>query len=228
MSNNYSLVRGRRMRVTALDGCGNPVYAAESTAVTDGFISVAFSAQTTEAEVIEVTRADGQVCVRDTGVPAFNGYSLEISFCNVLPCVYNMLTGQPVVNDTSGSPVGFKMNSDVDVSAQAFALELWAGVPSAACSGGAGAYGYILVPFIQSGVIGDFSIENAAVNFSITGAATKDGNAWGTGPYDVLDDGLGAAGPLPDALDVNDHLYVAWTDIAPPAVTDGCVTLTAG
>lgn len=227
MSNNFSLVRGRRMRVTALDGCGNPVYAAESTAVTDGFISVSFSAQTTEAEEITVQRADGQTCIRDAGTPQFNGYALEISFCNVLPCVYEMLTGQPTVLDANAAVVGFKMNSDVDVSAQAFALELWAGVPSAACSGGAGAFGYILVPFVQSGVIGDFSIENAAVNFSITGASTKDGNAWGTGPYNVLDDGLGAPGPLPAALDPNDHLYVAWTDIAPPAVTDGCVTLTA-
>lgn len=223
---DYSLIRGRRMRVTALDGCGTPVWDSESTAVTDGFVSVAFSAQTTDAEEISVTKADGSICARDPGTPQFNGYSLEISFCEVLPCVYEMLTGQAVVNDALGEPVGFKMNSKIDVTAKAFALELWAGVPGGACTGGAGSYGYVLVPFVSTGVVGDFTVENAAVTFSITQAVTKDGNAWGTGPYDVVDDGLGSPGQLPDALDVNDHLYVAWTDIAPPTVTAGCVTLT--
>ena len=203
------------------------MYGAESTAVADGFVSIAFTANTTDAEEVSVTKADGSVCARDPGQATFNGYSLEISFCEVLPCVYEMLTGQSIVADAGGNAVGFKMNSKVDVSAKAFALEVWAGVPGAACSGGAGSYGYILVPFVGTGVVGDFTIENAAVTFNITQASTKDGNGWGVGPYDVVGDGLGGAGPLPDPLDVNDHLYVAWTDVAPPDVTDGCVSLTA-
>jgi hypothetical protein len=215
------------MRVTALDSCGVPVVGASSTAVTDGFVSVAFSAQTTDAEEITIVKADGKICARDTGTASFNGYNLDITFCGVQPCIYEMMTGQPVVVDASAEAVGFKMNSAIDTSTLAFALELWAGVPGVDCAGGGGSYGYVLVPFVGTGVIGDFSIENAAVNFTISGAATKDGNSWGVGPYDVVDDGLGAAGPLPDALDPDDHLYVVWTSIAPPDVTDGCVALSA-
>lgn len=219
---NYSLVRGRRMRVTALDGCGAPL---GQSAVTDGFISVAFSAQTTEAEEILITKANGQTCVRDAGSPSFNGYSLEITFCGVMPCIYEMLTGQPVVSDAGGDLVGFKMNSSIDTNLSAFALELWAGVPGVDCNNGGGSFGYVLVPFVASGVVGDFTIENAAVNFTITNATTRDGNGWGVGPYDVLDDGAGTPAPLPEALDSDDHLYVVWTDVAPPTATDGCVTI---
>ena len=191
---NYSLIRGRRMRVTALDGCGVPQ---GEYAVTDGFISVAFTAQTTEAEPIEITNANGDICARDPGQAKFNGYQLELTFCGVLPCVFEMITGQPPVLDAGGATVGFKMNSKIAQDASGFALEVWAGVPGVACdpvTGGAGSFGYVLVPFVSQGVIGDFTIENGAVNFVVSGASTKDGNGWGVGPYDVVDDATGVDG----------------------------------
>lgn len=226
----YSLIRGRRMRVTSLNGCGVPNYGEEASAVTDGFISVAFTAQTTEAEPIEITNANGDICARDPGQSKFNGYQLELTFCGVLPCVFEMLTGQPPVQNINGETVGFRMNSSIDQASSAFALEVWAGVPGVACDPtnptAQGSYGYVLVPFVSQGVIGDFTIENGAVNFVVSGASTKDGNAWGVGPYDVVEDATGAPGTLPPpGLDGDDHLYVVWTPIAPPDVTDGCVVL---
>jgi hypothetical protein len=224
---SFPLIRGRKMRVTRLDGCGNPLYGLGSQVVTEGFVSVAVTSQVTEAEPIEVTNAGGKVCARDPGSADWNGYALEITFCDVQPCLFEMLTGQPPVVDAQGSIVGFKMNSGVDASAQAFALEVWAGVPGVACgsSGGGGSFGYILFPYVSSGVIGDFTIENAALNFVITGAQTKDGNSWGAGPYEVAPDAAGDPAVLPELLDDDDHLYVIWTPIAPPDVTDGCVEL---
>lgn len=226
---NFSLIRGRRMRVTSLNGCGVPNYGEEASAVTDGFISVAFTAQTTDAEPIEITNANGDICARDPGQAKFNGYQLELTFCGVLPCVFEMLTGQPPVQDVNGQTVGFRMNSSIDQSSSAFALELWAGVPGVACDPtnptAQGSYGYVLVPFVSQGVIGDFTIENGAVNFVVSGASTKDGNAWGAGPYDVVEDAAGNAAQLPEILDGDDHLYVVWTSIAPPEPTDGCVVV---
>lgn len=224
---NFTMIRGRRMRVTRLDGCGAPVVGDSSTSVSSGFISVAFAAQTTEAEVIEVTNADGKICARDTGSPQFNGYNLDITFCGVEPCIIEMLTGQPVVMDATDEVIGFRMNSKVDQTAQGFALEVWTGIPGEACASGAGTFGYILVPFVSSGVVGDFTVENAAINFTVTGASTKDGNGWGTGPYSVFGTTL-APTKLPEALDKDDHLYVAMTTLAPPEPTDGCIALTAG
>jgi len=216
-ANSFPLVRGRTMRVTKTDGCCGPEYGDDNSIVTDGFVSVALTSNITEAEEITVTNASGRTCVRDTGSPSFDGYGVEIVFCEVNPCLFSMITGQPVVTNALGEIVGFKMNSAVALDSSGFALEVWMGVPGVACTGDAGAYGYLLLPCLQGGVVGDFTIENAAITFTITGAATKDGNGWGVGPYPDAE--------LPVALDGDDHLYVIFTTTAPPEPTDGCVAL---
>lgn len=217
----YSLIRGRRMRVTQVDNCGNPLVGGQF-AVSKGFISIAFTANTNEIDAIEVTNANGETCASEPARSEFTGYGLEFTFCDVDPCIFSMMTGQPTVEDAGGDVVGFRMNSKISTSDYAFALEVWMGSPGSACEGVAGAYGYLLLPFVRAGVIGDFTIENAAVNFVVTGASTQDGNTWGSGPYDVVDDGTGTAGPLPEPLDAYDHLYQVYSTVAPPEPTEGC------
>jgi hypothetical protein len=225
---SFPLVRGRTMRVTAVDGCCAPAYGPDSMVVTDGFVSVALTANINEPEEIIITNANGKTCVRDAGCPEFQGYSVDITFCEVSPCLFSIVTGQPAFVDAGGNVIGFRMNSKTVVCDSGFALEVWMGVPGVACSGDAGAFGYLLLPCLQSGVIGDFTIENAAITFTVTGAQTKDGNGWGTGPYDVVSDGdptAPTAGPLPSPLDADDHLLAIFTTVAPPEPTDGCVEL---
>lgn len=222
---SFPLVRGRTMRVTKVDGCGAPLAGDDNQVVTDGFVSVALTSNITEPEEIVVTNANGQTCVRDPGCAEFNGYSAEITFCDVSPCLFAIVTGQPSVVDANGDVVGFRMNSDTSICGQGFALEVWMGVPGVACTGEGGAFGYLLLPFLQSGVVGDFTIENAAITFTITGASTKDGNGWGVGPYDVMADASGNPAPLANALEPNDHLLVEFTTVEPPEETDGCVEL---
>lgn len=222
---SFPLVRGRTMRVTRLDGCGRPMAGPDGMVVTEGFVSVALTANVTQPEEITVQNANGQTCVRDPGCAEFNGYGVEITFCDVNPCLFAMVTGQPQVLNAAGDVVGFRMNSDVRVCDVGFALEVWSGVPGVACSGEGGAYGYLLLPFVSGGVIGDFSIENAAVTFSITGSNTKDGNGWGAGPFEVVLDDTESPSYIPEPLDVNDHLYAVYTELAPPEPTDGCVDL---
>ena len=226
---SFPLVRGRIMRVTRVDGCCAPAYGPDNQVVTDGFVSVALTANVNDAEEITVVNANGKTCVRDPGCPEFLGYGVEIVFCEVSPCLFSIVTGQPVVLDAAGNIVGFRMNSSVSVCDTGFALEVWMGVPGVACKGDAGAYGYLLLPCLQGGVIGDFTIENAAITFTVQGASTKDGNGWGVGPYNVVGDGNsstpGPAQPLPNPLDPDDHLYAVFTTIAPPAPTGGCVEL---
>lgn len=214
---SFPLVRGRTMRVTKTDGCCGPEYGDDNSIVTDGFVSVALTANVTDAEEITVTNANGKTCVRDTGSPTFNGYGVELTFCEVQPCLFSMITGQPVVTGPGGEVIGFKMNSGIALDSSGFALEVWMGVPGVACEGESGASGYLLLPCLSGGVIGDFSVENAAITFSITRASTRDGNAWGRGPY--LDH------QLITPLDPNDHLYVVFSTEAVPSETDGCVAL---
>ena len=226
MPTSFPLVRGRTMRVTQTDGCCTPAWGAEDgMVVTDGFVSVALTANINEPEEIIITNANGKTCVRDAGCAEFQGYSVEITFCEVTPCLFSLVTGQPSVVNAAGEIVGFRMNSAVSGCDSGFALEVWMGVPGVACQSEQGGYGYLLLPCLQGGVIGDFTIENAAITFTVTGANTKAGNGWGVGPYAVVEDALGVAAPLPSPLDPDDHLYVSFTGIAPPEETDGCTAV---
>jgi len=213
-----SFVRGRRMRVTRVDSCGRPVYGDDSVVVSKGFVSIAYTANTDEGEEINVTNASGERCIYEPASPTFLGYSVEITFCNVDPDLFAMLTGQEVTYDANGDVDGFTMDTAVSVADTAFALEAWTGSPSSgACDEGAeGQYGYVLLPFVQGGVLGDFTLENAEVTFTISGAATKDGNSWGVGPYDVMVGAGGVASPLLTPLTATKHLLLKVVGIAPP------------
>jgi hypothetical protein len=210
----FPILRGRRLRATRLDGCGNPVLGPDSVVITKGFISVALTANNEEGEEINVTNANGDVCVLDTPLPKLKNYSVEITFCDVNPVLVNLMSGQPLVMNGTDT-VGFRMNSEIDASAQGFALELWTGVASDTCSTDGTSYGYLLLPFLQGGTLGDFTVENAAINFTLTGAITKKGSPWGVGPYDVVMD-AGVPSPLAEAITSGDHLHLERTTVAPP------------
>jgi hypothetical protein len=223
----FSLVRGRAMRVTKLDGCGQVLLGASSQVVSDGFISVALTANNEEGETISVTNAAGKICVMDEPAPEFTGYTIEVQFCGVDPELFSLMTGQPVVMDAAGNDaVGLRINSGINVNESGFALELWSNVPVAVCdeSGGA-SYGYFLVPFVKGGTLGDLTVENGAVNFTLTGARSKDGSGWGVGPYDVVRDDTSAESPLLEPIDTKDHLHLQLTTVGPPEASCGAVEL---
>ena len=223
---NISLVRGRRLRVTKSDGCGNLVLGPDSVVVTEGFISVGFTANQSEGETISVTNAAGNVCILDEPAPKFLNYSVTVNFCGVNPELVNLMTGNPLVMDAAGTGVvGFGVDSTVDISASGFAMELWSNVPAGVCEGGQTSYGYLLFPFLTGGTLGDFTVENAALNFTMSGATTKDGNTWGVGPYDVTRDVGGVAGPLNVAIPSTRHLHMELVTVAPPEAQESAFAL---
>jgi hypothetical protein len=215
------------MRVTRLDGCGAKVLGPDSVVTSDGFVSVALTANTDAGTAISVTNAAGKVCILDEPCPTFTGYAVEVDFCGVDPALIQLLTGQPIVTDAAGNTgIGFRMNTAVDACDYGFALEVWSSVPAAACEAGAGSsYGYFLIPFLKGGIVGDFTITNDAVNFIMTGAQSKDGSAWGVGPYDVTKDASNLAGPLNEPIDANDHLHVELVSVPPPDAACGPTAL---
>lgn len=223
----FNMVRGRAMRVTRLDGCGRVKAGACSAITSEGFVSIAFTATIDEGEEITVTNAAGKTCVRDTPAARLTGYGLVFTFCEVNPDLYAMMTGQSTVFNEAGDAVGFRVNTDVDPSDSAVAVEVWSNVPGVVCSDTAeGSYGYTLVPYVQGGVLGDFTLENNAVTFTISNANTKSGGAWGVGPYDVVEGVGGVASPLAEPILSGDHLHVQLTGIAPPE--PGCTCLSSG
>lgn len=213
------LVKGRRIRLTRVDGCGRPVFGENSQAVSKGFISVALTANTTDTDEVNLTNAAGERCIYIPAESSIASYSVEIAFCDVDPELFSLATGQQVVLDAAGNAIGLSVDTAIDTTASGFALELWAGVgdDDACASGALSSYGYFLLPFLKGGIIGDFTVENDAVTFTLTGATTRDGNAWGVGPYNnVFTDAEGDLTPLPEAISTTAALWWAKTNAAPP------------
>lgn len=214
---------GKRIRVTQLNNCGAIIAAAEQIA-TDGFVTVTLSSEVEEGTEIITRKASGALCVNEKMADSFKRFTVSIDFCGVNPSLLALVSNANEYYDAvpaTGDVIGFTVPEGE--IAKWFSLELWTGLSGQACAPGAEeASGYMLLPFVTAGVLGDIEVGGEdAITFSLTGAATKGGNAWGVGPYDVVMDTTGLIpSPLPIAIDPYDHLLLIDTALAPPP--DAC------
>lgn len=221
----FPFAQGRRLRVTQLDNCGNP----ETTdpcgqAVSKGFVQVSVASDSEAGASIQPVNAGGDLCYRLRAPDIFLGHTLSIEFCEVNPALFTMVTNSNPVYDYSGVIVGFQTVQGAPTSA--FALEVWMGVPGQDCppvgANPIDSLGYVLFPWIVPGVLGDFTIANDAVNFTISGF-TRGNGAWQEGPYDVVaQDGANLAGPLLEPIPSDVHAHLQWTSIPAPDEFCGC------
>lgn len=204
---------GKRIRVTELDSCG-ALLTGGTFIATDGFTTMTLSAEVEEGTEIIVRKASGALCVNEKQADSFKRFTVEVEFCGVNPSLLALTTNAEEYADGE-EVIGFTVPEGEIL--KWFALELWTGLSGVVCAPGTEeASGYVLLPFITAGVLGDIEVTGEdAITFSLTGAATKGGNQWGVGPYDVYNDGT-ADGPLPEALDPFDHLLMIETNMAPP------------
>jgi hypothetical protein len=230
MAECLTLIQGTRMRATLIDSCGNPVSGASSTVATDGFISVSMTDNVESPDEFKVKNAGGQFCLNQRSQPLLNYIEAKISLCQVAPELLHLLTGATLIYDDATpthAAVGVGTDSDTYASAS-FALEVWTNVGrsrgAAACPASGTRYGYLLLPWLIEGTIGDVKVENGPVNFEIT-TITSDGNAWGTGPYNVINTRLGVASRLLTAIPTTRHRHLQFTSLAPPASVCGFQTL---
>lgn len=230
----FAPVRGRTLRATRLDSCGNVALGPDSVSVTNGFVTVEFTAEQNEIEAIQTQNAWGDYCVDVPAQTKTNGYSVNITFCDVNPQLYSLLSGQEVVLDENDDPIGMDVEFDRDPGH--VALELWTGIYSAdACAPGqTSRHGYLVLPFLQGGALGDFTVENGALTFQITGARTLKGAQWGAGPFDVQMV-AGVPSPLSPPLTDKNALRIISTSVEPPeadcdaqALGVPATTITAG
>lgn len=224
----FTPVLGKRLRVVSLDECANTPASGtqDAMAVTNGFISVALSSEVEDGAEIITKKADGSLCVNEMLASSFKRFSIEAEFCGVDPGVLSIVTNAEIYENYEAIAAGIVVpEGTID---KKFSLELWTGLSGEACApGDEEASGYMLLPFVQSGVLGDMTIDGEnAITFSLTGAYTKGGNTWGVGPFNVLSDEGGDPAPLPTALDSLDHLLLIATNIAPPASACGLTTFT--
>lgn len=214
----YIPILGKRLRVTSLDSCGNPPASGTAKAglATDGFISVKLSSEVEDGTEIITKKASGALCVNEKLADSFKRFSIEMEFCGVNPALLAFMTNANPYNDYATDLAGFTIPEGT--ISKRFALELWTGLSGQACQPGVSeASGYLLLPQIVAGVLGDVTIDGEnAVTFSLTGANTKGGNNWGVGPYKVVYGVASAPSPLPQAISPFDHLLLIDTAIAPP------------
>ncbi|MCX5326281.1 hypothetical protein [Streptomyces sp. NBC_00120] len=206
------------IRVTRVDACGRPVAGEDNGYVFDCFATLAMNPNVEDGEDVVYTAANGRQCGFKRGCPQFNGYDTELNFFSVSPEFIEITTGNPVVFDHAGKPIGYddcslKCNSG-------FAIEMWAEVLGEdlcdAEGGGDGAWIYFLMPWVTNGMLGDMEIGAEAVSLVLNGA-TRAGGGWGTGPYDVMATNVaGTPGRLLTPLGPTCHRRTMITTVAPP------------
>lgn len=190
----FAPLLGKRIRVTTVDSCGAlPATATPNVVLaTDGFISVSLSAETEDGVEILTKKADGSLCVNEKFADSFKRFTVEATFCGVNPSLLSMISNVETYLNYAGNIGGFTI-AEGRLNTY-FALELWTGLAGGACSPTlAEAGGYMLLPFLAGGVLGDLEVNGEdAVNFSVTGMYTKGGNQWGVGPFSVMN-GIGTS-----------------------------------
>lgn len=182
----YAQVRGSVIRATRVDACGVPLPGTSSVVVSKRISTISIDEQTDDGTNIRDRNFGDELCVVDDAYTSTIGYTADITLCGVDPDMISIFTGQPVVKDAAGDTIGFDAQTGLNLGDTAFALEVWSRIAGGACAAnGYRQWGYTVFPFLKGGRLGAFSFENAAVQFQIQGAQTRDGNGWGAGPFNV-------------------------------------------
>lgn len=226
----HSVVRAPAARVTRLDSCGTPTDTGCDFATTESFVEIVLTKVFQERQDALQLNANGDICVDKPKFPILRWYEVAITFCNVDPELFNIVSAEPLVMNDALTPeaIGWCTLPDSAASSN-FALEFWTGTDDDDCDDDEVVYGYGILPRIVQGVIGDVTIGNAVVTFTVTGI-TRGANQWGVGPYNVIinETGLNAGlpGPLLEAINTASHKCFFWTKLGPPDGQCGCQDLT--
>ena len=220
-------IQGTTMRVQKISSCGAVVTGTCVSATSTGFVKVEMQDQVDSGTEIVVQNAQGLNCVQEKSPAQLKWIDVTITFCQVDPELFGLITGNTLVLNDAATPaaVGFQTRTS-NYATGSFALETWTNIAAAACltigTFNLVPYGYFLLPWIVEGTIGDLTIENAAVSFTVKGR-TKQGTAWGVGPKPVLANmTTGTQQALLVALPSDTHRHIQWTYLAPPAASVGC------
>lgn len=227
-SRTYPAIGLHTVRVTRETVCGVPDWGDAAQCVSDGFVSIQVTANFTDIAEKSITNGRGRKCVRRPADAELDDLTLQATFCAVDPELYSAMTGYPTVVDAqTGDVIGFDTDTSVRPSMTRFGMEGWSEAYDVLdCDDPEEIpYGYWVWPSVGGGRIGDYTLEDAAVTFSITDAHTYGGAGWGFGPYDVTRDASGNPSPLLDALTKYKHERRFRTTVPPPAVTNGFVPL---
>ncbi|WP_052428608.1 hypothetical protein [Actinopolyspora erythraea] len=233
-SNCFTPIRGRRMRLTRVDNVGRPIYGTCSSVTTKGFVSVDISSENEDGEETTVKTASGELCVSEKSCDQLKWYTVEMVFCLVDPDLATLVNPMwETLYDYRGDSIGWAETYTQNCET-GFALEVWCDVTGYTPQDphAQGAWLYYLLPFVIGGNVGDETIENGALNLTLSGR-TKKATGWGRGPYPVMLNPpatAGAApqpGPLLTPIGPDEPRRRFLTTVRPPDPQCGCQPLSA-
>ena len=206
-------IKGKTVRLTRLDECGEVVEGSCSTLVADCFVSVTLTGEYEAGDEYVQKNAWGELCINDKDPDVLKRVNVSIVFAEINPDALDILVeANPVVS--GGNTIGASIGTEANYSS--FALEVWTKKAGQDCNGGTVEYGYFLLPFVKNGKIdGDLAIENGALTVTVMGEAFPATSAWGAGPY--------VPNPFVQPFPAGDVWGVVVTSAQPPADTAGCV-----
>lgn len=226
---HYSQVRGSVIRVTRLDGCGNPDPGDSAVVVSKRISTISVDEVSEEGTNIRDRNFGGELIVVDDAYAEIVGFTLDSTFAGVDPELITMMTGHPIVKNAAGDVVGFDALGGIDLDGFGFAIEVWTKIAGTNCDpSGNRPWGYTVFPFIKGGRLGSFSFEDGAVQFQMTGAQTREGNGWGVGPFDVDRGVTGTPSPLFTPIPANAHFRNILVTLDPPAPSVAAFPLASG
>lgn len=211
-------IKGKVVRLTRLDDCGNVIEGSCTTVVSECFVSVTLSGEYEAGDEYIQKSAWGALCINDKDADVLKRVSVSIDFAEINPDALDIITGaNPVLDgyDTIGASWG------TDYNDTAFALEVWTKRAGSDCPpSGVLDWGYFVLPFVKNGKIdGDLAIENSALTMTVMGEAFAAPASWGVTPYDD--------NPFMVPFPGGDIFGVVVTNVQPPADTNGCVPYVA-
>jgi len=196
-----------------------------STVVSESFVKFNATPQIEDPDEFTVKTANGRLCLSEIGCPTLKRMNLSVDVCRADPRQFEMMGGASIVLDGDGNAVGYRVTEDFG-GCPAYAIEIWSRIPVEECGvEGTQEWVYFLFPYVTNGRLGDVTIENGPVSFTLAGE-TKSTVGWGVGPYNVIEDG-GDPSPLLTPMVAGDHYHVQKTTLAPPTETCGATALAA-
>lgn len=225
----FRSIQGLALRVTRLDDCCQPVTGTTCDyAVSESFVTLNLSAQVEDPDEFVVKLANGKLCINETGCATLKRYDVQMEICNANPDLFEIISGVSTVVDYNGDAVGFEVDEDLG-DCNKFSLEFWTKVVGDQCVDATGAFQYLywLLPCLSNGRVGDLTIENGPLTWTLTAEATPS-TIWGRGPYNVVpEDANNTPSPLLQPIGDETALHVQFTTIAPPVELCGCQSVTA-
>lgn len=215
-----SAIKGRVMRTIILDACGAPITGASGgVVVSEGFISIKPTPQYEDGTEYNQKNANGAFCVNERDDPQLKRVELNIVLCTMDPDLIVSITGERLLSSaTTGTGVAY---GEGLITAR-FSLETWQDITGPCVVAGSREYLYWAFPNIGHAKVGDWTIENNALQYQLTAETDAWNASWGTKP---------TASPPNDYLDgtgfvTGEHWAHNVTSVAPPTAACGAVVLT--